>query len=107
MYAIIRIGTNYELVIVVSPGDVKPGSEGAKFYRYAIWQIGQFAPRVFHSIDRDTASSYFSGQADALGFVTPPKEMFKSLDEVVAYIEAHRIFDSHDQDFEVEHGGEG
>ena len=86
MYKIIRCGSNYELVIVVTPADAKPDTEGAKFYRLASWQIGKDQPRVFNEISHDCAMGYFSGQADGLGWQDYPNEPFESLEAILEYI---------------------
>ena len=86
MYKIIRCGSNYELVIVVTPADADPDTKEAKFYRLAFWPINGYQPGIFHEISRNCAIGYFSGQADGLGWQYYPDEPFESLEAVLAYV---------------------
>lgn len=68
MFKTIRCGKGFGLVILVSPPDAKPDTPGARFWRYADWQIGDHEPDRFNEIDSAIAESYFSGHADGLGW---------------------------------------
>lgn len=91
MYRIIRCGTSFELVIVVSPHDATPKTKDAKFYRYATWQIGDHQPEKLNEINKDTAISYFSGIADGIGFAPPPDAVFPTLDDTLQYIKKEKM----------------
>ena len=90
MYKIIRCGTYYELVIVVSPHDATSKTENVKFYRYATWQIGDHQPEQLNEINKDTAFSYFSGIADGSGYASPPDTVFPTLDDILQYIKKEK-----------------
>lgn len=86
MFKIIRCGTGFDLVIMVSPPDAGPDTPGARYYRYASWQIGNHQPEVSNKISRDRAMSYFSGIADGIGFEEPPSDIFPSLEVALQYV---------------------
>ncbi len=90
MFKMIRCGDGFDLVIMVSPPEAGFDTPGAKYYRCASWQILDHQPDVFNEIDRDLASSYFSGIADGLGFEEPPADIFPSLEAALRYITEKR-----------------
>jgi len=90
MFAIIRCGKNYNLVVVVTPADAGPDTEGAKFYRFATWKIGDHEPGVFNEISKNHAVGYFSGHADGLGWEALSRDGFESLDVILEHIKSHR-----------------
>lgn len=90
MYKIIRCGSGFDPVIVVSPPDAGPDTPNAKYYRCASWQIGNHQPEIFNEISKDEAVGYFSGQADGMGFEVPPAENFPSLKSAQHYIREKR-----------------
>lgn len=87
MFKMIRCGRFFDLVIMVTPPDAQPDTQGAKYFRYASWQIGNNPPNVFCEIDAQTAMSYFTGHADGMGFEIPPERTFKTLEEAVRFIQ--------------------
>lgn len=89
-YKIIRFGTGFDPVIVVSLPDACPDTADANYYRLASWQIGDQKPEVFNEISRNEALSYFSGIADGIGFEEPPEEIFPTLDAVFQYVAEER-----------------
>lgn len=86
MYKVIRCGTNYDLVIVVTPENAGPETPGVKCYRYASWHIGNHKPNVFNEITVRDAEMYFSGHADGLGYGKLSQEIFSSLEEAASFI---------------------
>lgn len=90
MFKMIRCGANFCLVIMVSPAEAEPEDLDAKFYRYATWQIDDHQPGIFNEISRSLALSYFSGNADGLGFEPRPAENFPTLEAAVEYINTHQ-----------------
>ena len=84
MFRMIRCGSDYDPVIVVSPPDADPGSAGAQYYRWSTWGPGEL--RAFQQITERTADSYFGGQADGLGFEELPDKTFASLEEADTFI---------------------
>ena len=86
MFKIIRCGFGYGLVIVVSPPDADVRTPGAKFYRFADWQIYEHEPWVFNEISADVALGYFSGIADGLGFEIVTTDTFPSLEATLEYV---------------------
>jgi len=86
LYKIIRCGSGYDLVIVVSPSDASPESEEAKYFRFATWKVDGYKPHQFHMIEKDAALGYFSGHADGLGYENVPSITFTSLDEILKFI---------------------
>ena len=91
MYKIIRSGTGFALVILVSPPDATPEMPDAKYYRYASWQIGGDKPFVFNEIHQDCALGYFGGIADGIGFESPPEEIFPSLDSALDFVKEKNL----------------
>ena len=89
MFKIIRLGTGFDPVIVVSPPMSSPGTD-AKFYRLASWQIGTEKAGEFHEITQDCALGYFSGIADGIGYEIPPDKSFESLESVLTFITKER-----------------
>ncbi|MBM4402288.1 MAG: hypothetical protein FJ044_03525, partial [Candidatus Cloacimonetes bacterium] len=89
-FRIIRLGTDFDPVIVVSPPDAGPDTVDAKYYRLASWQIGDDQPGVFNEISGKEAMSYFSGLADGVGFEEPPAKIFQSLDAVLQFVTKRR-----------------
>ncbi len=86
MFKMIRCGSGFDPVIMVSPPEANPDTPDAKYYRCASWQIGNHQPGVFNEISRGTAISYFSGIADGIGFEKPPADTFPTLDAALQYI---------------------
>ena len=84
MYQIVRIGSGYDPIIVVSPYGTGPFStEGAGHLldsRNEGWQ----------EISLDAVACYFSGIADGMGFEVPPKDDFESLAAVEAWVASNR-----------------
>jgi len=90
VYKIIRCGARYDLVIVVTPADANPETQDAKYYRAATWDVGGPDSEKLHEIDAAFAMTYFSGQADGLGFECAPPFTFGSLAEVQQFISERR-----------------
>lgn len=90
MFRMIRCGTGFDPVIMVSPPDAGPETADAKFYRYASWRIDNFEPGVFHEIRRDLAISYFSGVADGIGCELPFEGTFPTLESALEFINKKR-----------------
>ncbi len=90
MFKMIRCGTGFNLVILVSPPDAGPDTPDAKYYRCASWKIGEHQPDVFNEINRDGAISYFSGIADSIGYEEPPANTFPTLESALQYVTAKR-----------------
>ena len=85
-YRIIRCGSGFGLVVVISPPDADIGAPDARYYRCASWK----APGIqqlwqFDEISDLEALLYFSGQADGLGYETPPEEIFPTLELALSY----------------------
>lgn len=86
MFRIIRCGTGFDPVIIVSPPDAGPNTPDAKYYRCASWQIGDHQPGMFNEISRNMAISYFSGIADGIGFEVPPTDIFPTLEATLSFV---------------------
>lgn len=76
----IRCGSEYRTVILVTPADAGPDDDGAKFYRYSWDGVRGQEPETFQEISRNSAIRYFSGIADGLGFANKPSSTFPNLD---------------------------
>ena len=87
MFRMIRCGSGFDPVIMVSSPDAGSYTPGAKYYRRASWQIDGQQRGVFNEISRDEAIGYFSGIADGIGFETLPKDIFETLEAALQYIE--------------------
>ncbi|MAF14163.1 MAG: hypothetical protein CMI53_04720 [Parcubacteria group bacterium] len=83
-YRMIRCGTDYSFVIVVTPADTDPMSEDGTFYRYLREDDGD-DPAVFYEIERLTAVGYFGGIYDGSRAFAPRKR-FESLDAILEFI---------------------
>jgi hypothetical protein len=90
MYKIIRCGADYELIIAVTPHDAGVATKGARYYRYAAWNIGAQKPNVFNEVDSKTAADYFGGHADSVGFENLPEETFETLEAVLEFVTKER-----------------
>lgn len=86
VYKMVRCGSGFDPVIMVSPPDAGPNTLEAKYYRCASWQIGDHQPGVFNEISRNMAISYFSGIADGIGFEDPLTDTFPTLDAALQYV---------------------
>ena len=86
MFRMIRCGSGFDPVIVVSPPEANTDTPGAKFYRCASWEIGDHQPDVFNEISPDMALGYFSGIADGIGFEALPADIFPSLGVALQYV---------------------
>src|SRR3989344_8446671 len=86
MFKIIRCGTGFDPVIMVSPPDAGHDTPDAEYYRCASWQIDDHKPGVFNEISRDMAISYFSGIADGIGFEVPSAETFPTLETALSFV---------------------
>ena len=111
MFKMIRCGTGFDPVIMVSPADAKPDTPEAKFYRCASWQIHDHQPDVLNEISRNIALSYFSGIADGIGFEIPPSDIFPTLEEALLFViakrnEAEKIFAEKHPEFSLQEEGE-
>lgn len=97
-FQVIRLAGHYELAIAISPpllaaptlADDTNIPEGAKFYRWATWTIGDHDAYAWNEVLKDTAMGYFSGQGMGLGGETVPDTTFASLDDVTAFLDARR-----------------
>lgn len=86
-FKVIRCGTGFGLVIAVTPADATPDTEGAKFYRYASWDIGKHKAKVFNEISKLGAMGYFGGIADGIGFEKEhPAQVFTSLESLHRFV---------------------
>lgn len=90
MFRMIRCGTGFDPVIMVSPPDAGPDTPGARYYRCASWQIGDHPPGVFKEISKNLALSYLSGIADGIGFEAPPSETFSTPDSALQFVVERR-----------------
>ena len=86
MFKIIRIGTAYQLVLVVFE---RPGFDN-EYYRLSTWFIGNQEPYQFHQIDENEAQGYSGGHGDGLGYEKCPKRKFRTLEEVAVYIRKNK-----------------
>lgn len=86
MFKIIRCGTGFDPVIMVSPPDAGPDTPDAKYYRCSSRQIGDYQPDAFNEVSRDMATSYFSGMADGIGFEIPPADIFPTLEAALSFV---------------------
>ena len=87
MYKMIRCGSGFEVVILVSPPDADWDTPDAKFYLWQ-WRLGRLLDDFteFTEISKETALGYFSGMADGLGFESPPDDIFSTLDDALRYV---------------------
>jgi hypothetical protein len=90
MYNIIRLGSGYDPVIVVTPYGAGPTTEGVKCFLKASWDTGYGVRDEWHEITPDQAEGYISGQADGMGFEAVPTNDFESLAAVDEWVESHR-----------------
>lgn len=86
MYKMVRCGSGFGLVIMVSPPEAGLDTPNAKYYCWS-WQIGAQQPGAFEEISRNT---YFSGIADGLGFEELPADIFPTLEAALQYITEKR-----------------
>lgn len=90
MFRVIRCGTNFDLVIAVTPEDAHPHDSNVRCYRFATWRIDNHEPNQFNEITAHDALGYFGGIADGLGFEQPPTDLFETLNDVLNYIKTHK-----------------
>lgn len=91
MFKMIRVGTGFEIVIMVSPPEAAAKrTPDAKYYRYASWQIYDDEPDVFNEIHPDRATSYFMGIADGIGYEPPPEDIFPSIEAATEFVDKKR-----------------
>jgi len=94
-YKVIRAGTRYDPVIVVTPPDAGPDTKGAKCYELSTfkdgngisgWKVGEF-----NEISQREALVAFSGMADGWGFADDiPTEPFLSLEDALTFVRTKR-----------------
>ncbi len=94
-FKMIRAGTRYGTVILVTPADAAAYSETAKYYEFseikdnrgaAGWKKGEF-----NEISANEARMTFSPIADGLGFAPDrPDEPFASLEDALAFVREKR-----------------
>jgi hypothetical protein len=75
MYRIIRVGSGFTPIVVVTPPGAEFDNPESKYY---LWSVGD----SFKRISTEEAWRSFSGQADGWGYEAPPEELFPSLDAV-------------------------
>lgn len=85
-YQIIRAGSRYDPIVVVSPHGSGPETQDATFHIRRGWKVGEQEPGIFHEISRDSAMMAFSGHADGWGWAERPEQPFHSLDEIEAWL---------------------
>ena len=78
-FRVIRVSSNYRLVVLVSPEDAGPEDECEIFVHNNV--ACKQKKVVFKKSTRRIAICYFSGQADGLGFGEMPNAPFGSLRE--------------------------
>ncbi len=76
---------------MVTPADASPDTLDAKYLRFASWKINDEPPNQLNPIDTIQVPGYFSGQADGLGFETPPPFLFESEGDVLQFIIERRV----------------
>lgn len=90
MYKIIRAGSGYNVVVVVTPPDATPDSTDAKFFQRQDWPTDHQPADKFFEISRLDVLCAFSGHADGWGFAKRPDTNFATLEEVEAWILAEQ-----------------
>ena len=90
MFKVIRAGSEYNVVVVVTPADATPESTDAKFFQRQDWPTSHRQAHTFFEISRRDVVCAFSGQADGWGFAKIPDTDFASLEEVNAWILAEQ-----------------
>lgn len=90
MFEVIRVGTNYGVVIAVTPPGALPSNLGVKCYIRQDWQVHNAPANVFREITTSEAQMGFSGQTDGWGFERLPVQTFDTLDDIVQWIEQMR-----------------
>lgn len=86
MFRIIRAGSGYGVVVVVTPADATPDSKDAKFFQRQSWSTDHQLADEFFEISRLDVLCAFSGHADGWGFAKRPNTDFATLEEVEAWI---------------------
>ncbi len=90
MFEVIRVGTNYGVVIAITPPGASPETPGVKCYIRRDWQVHDAPANVFHEITPRETQLGFSGQADGWGFERLPVQTFDTLDDIVKWTEEMR-----------------
>jgi len=90
MYKMIRCGTGFNLVIMVSPPDATIDTKDARYFRFATHRIDDCDADIFSEISQDVAVGYFGGIADGIGFAPVPAETFPTLTAAMCFILAHQ-----------------
>ncbi len=86
MFRIIRAGSGFCVVVVVTPADATPDSMDAKFFQRQDWQTDHQPANEFFEISRTAVMCAFSGHADSWGFAEKTKTDFASLADVETWI---------------------
>lgn len=96
MYKMIRAGSRYDPVIMVSPPDAGPGTPGATYFELSSlkdgrsaeirgWRAGQF-----NQIGHREAILSFGGMADGWGFAECSAFNFPSLEAALSWVKERR-----------------
>ena len=102
MYKMIRAGTGYGVVIIVTPADATPNTPGVQCFERKNWKVGDNPVDTFYEISTLSAQLGFSGHADAWGYAELPKESFESIEKVDEWIKEQReIFFAQNPDFRM------
>ncbi len=86
MFKIIRAGTEYRVVVVVTPADAGPETQDAKYFQRQDWATDHNPANQFYEIKLEDVLCAFSGHADGWGFAERPKTNFASLVEIETWI---------------------
>lgn len=93
-YRIVRLGSGYGFALAVTPEDARPEGmalpEGARFFRWADWKIGDHEPDAWNEIPGGAVWGYFSGHADGLGHAELPADAFPTLGDAAAWMRESR-----------------
>jgi hypothetical protein len=91
-YQIIRAGSGYSVVLVVSPPNAVNGQKGATYYEFNPGRpVAGWNSNGFNLVSWEKDARYlFSGMADGMGFEAFPAEPFPTLDAVLTFIQEKR-----------------
>lgn len=91
MFKIIRCALDYGLVIAEQDGTTPHGTEQKQWLCWRDWKVGNKPTCNWFAIDERGVQSYFSGQADGLGWgLMPQPNSFETLQELDGWLEDAR-----------------